>query len=274
MSYEQITCESREDILLITLNRPDKLNAYTSQMRLELEDAIERANQDREIGAIVVTGAGRGFCAGADIKQSFQKRLNEAEGDGEAAKEARRPGDWVELCRRSKPLVAAVNGVAVGVGLTLILPFDIIVASEAARFGMFFVRMGVVPELGSSHFAIQRLGFAKASEMCLTGRLYEASEVADTGLVNCVVAPDDLLPQALALAREIAANPASSLRLIKELLSVNGSCEDLTAVQAREVAALEKAYASAEHKEAVSAFLEKRKPDFKRAAGPVEVSRS
>ena len=174
-------------------------------MRLELEDAIERANQDREIGAIVVTGAGRGFCAGADIKQSFQKRLNEAEGDGEAAKEAGRPGDWVELCRRSKPLVAAVNGVAVGVGLTLILPFDIIVASEAARFGMFFVRMGVVPELGCSHFAIQRLGFAKASEMCLTGRLYEASEVADTGLVNCVVAPDDLLPQALALAREMAA---------------------------------------------------------------------
>ena len=162
-------------------------------------------------------------------------------------------------------MIAAVNGVAVGVGLTMILPFDIIVASDQARLGMFFVRMGLVPELASSHYIVQRVGFAKASEMCLTGKLYPASEVTGTGLVNEVVPHDQLLPRAFELASQIAVNSAPALRMIKALLTVNGACEDLREVQAREIEALNIAYATPEHKEAVKAFLEKRKPDFRAA---------
>jgi 2-(1,2-epoxy-1,2-dihydrophenyl)acetyl-CoA isomerase len=172
----------------------------------------------------------------------------------------------VAFCRESKPLIAAVNGVAVGVGLTMILPFDIIVASDQARLGMFFVRMGLVPELASSHYIVQRVGFAKASEMCLTGKLYPAAEVTGTGLVNEVVAHDQLLPRAFELASQIAVNSAPALRMIKALLTVNGACEDLREVQKREIEALAIAYATPEHKEAVQAFLEKRKPDFRAAA--------
>jgi len=131
---------------------------------------------------------------------------------------------------------------------------------------MFFVRMGLVPELASSYYIVQRVGFAKASEMCLTGRLYPAAEVAGTGLVNEVVPHAELLPRAFELASQIAANSAPALRMIKALLTVNGACEDPRQVQARETEALGKAYATPEHKEAVKAFLEKRKPDFRAAA--------
>jgi 2-(1,2-epoxy-1,2-dihydrophenyl)acetyl-CoA isomerase len=264
MSYEQILTETRGDVLLLTLNRPEKLNAWTETMRSEMVDAIDRANDDPAIGAVIVTGAGRGFCSGADIEQTFQSRI-----DGRSAEPAQRttpPRDWVAFCRESKPLIAAVNGVAVGVGLTMILPFDIIVASDQARLGMFFVRMGLVPELASSHYIVQRIGFAKASEMCLTGRLYAATEVAGTGLVNEVVPSDQVLPRAFELAAQIATNSAPALRMIKSLLTVNGACEDLRQVQARETEALAIAYATPEHKEAVKAFLEKRKPNFRAAA--------
>lgn len=268
MTYQQILTETQDDILVITLNRPEKLNAWTDVMRFEICDAIGAANDDPSIGAIVLTGSGRGFCAGADIEQQFGARIDAGAG-GDAGKnraEAPERRDWVSFMRESKPIVAAVNGVAVGVGLTMILPVDIIIASENARFGMFFVRMGLVPELASSSLAVQRVGFAKASEMCLTGKLYEASEIADSGLVNAVVPADDLMPAALAMARQIAANPAPSLRMIKRLLTRNANSDDLAAVQASEIEALEVAYETPEHKEAVRAFMEKRKPDFKKAA--------
>lgn len=267
MTYEQILTEQRDDVLLITLNRPDKLNAWTDRMRLELVDAIDAANSDPGTGAIVLTGAGRGFCAGADVQESFQARLESGErAVATAPDEPEERRDWVAFVRAAKPLVAAVNGVSVGVGVTMILPFDVIVASENARFGMFFVRMGLVPELASSHFLVERVGFARASEMCLTGKLYPAAEVEGTGLVNRVVAHDELLPTSLEIAGQIAANPAPSLRMIKGLLTANGSCEDLKAVQGRELAALQQAYATPEHREAVQAFMEKRQPDFRRAA--------
>ena len=128
---------------------------------------------------------------------------------------------------------------------------------------MFFVRMGLVPELASSHFLVQRVGFALASEMCLSGKLYEASELAGTGLVNRVVPHDQLLEEAIETARGIGANSAPSLRMIKELLTANGTCEDLQEVERREHDALEKAYMTPEHKEAVSAFMEKRQPRFR-----------
>ena len=137
MSFEQITLEKEEDIAVVTLNRPERLNAWTQQMNGELVEAVVRCNDDPEVGAMVFTGAGRGFCAGADIRDNFQARLD---GDSERIEH-----DWVGLVRSSKPMVAAVNGASVGVGATMILPMDVIVASAEAKFGMFFVKMGVVP---------------------------------------------------------------------------------------------------------------------------------
>ena len=257
---EQITFERRGNVGLVTLNRPDRLNAWTYQMNAELCDVIGQCNEDTSIGAMVVTGAGRGFCAGADIKDNFQARL-----DGKEQAPTRRAPDWVTLVRQSKPLLAAVNGASIGVGATMILPFDVIIASDRARFGMGFIKMGLVPELASSHFLVQRMGLGRASEMCLSGRLYSGEEAFQMGLADRLVNHDELLEKTLGLAREIAANPSPQLRWIKALLTENGSETDLAKVQSRELAALNEARSSPEHREAVSAFLEKRTPDFSRA---------
>ena len=256
MPFEQIRLEKEEDIAIVTLNRPERLNAWTQQMNSELVEAVNCCNDDSALGAIVFTGAGRGFCAGADIRDNFQARLD---GDSERVEH-----DWVGLVRSSKPMVAAVNGASVGVGATMILPMDVIVASDEAKFGMFFVKMGVVPELASSHFLVQRMGFGRASEMCLTGRLYSGKEAYDQGLADRLVPHADLMAEAKTIASTMAANPAPHLRWVKELLSLNGSETDIQRVQQREGEALQKAYASSEHKEAVAAFLEKREPQFKR----------
>jgi 2-(1,2-epoxy-1,2-dihydrophenyl)acetyl-CoA isomerase len=148
----------------------------------------------------------------------------------------------------------------------MILPADVIVAGRSARFAMAFVKMGVVPELASSHFLVQRMGFGRASEMSLTGRMYSAEEAFAMGLVDRLVDDDALLPTAREIAGMIAGNPMPQLRWVKELLTENGSETDLRAVQSREHKRLAQAYASAEHKEAVAAFLEKRPPDYLRAA--------
>lgn len=256
--FNTIRVEKGDDIAVITLNRPERLNAWTHEMGGELHAAISELNDDPEVGAMVVTGAGRGFCAGADIKDNFKARMDAS------GKEARGGGDWIGLVRSSKPLIAAVNGACVGVGTTMILPMDIIVASEEAKFGMFFVKMGVTPELASSHFLVQRIGLGRASEMCLTARLYSGEEAFDMGLADRLTSPDGLLEEASALAREIAANPSPHLRWVKELLTKNGSETDISLVQRREGEVLAKAYVSAEHKEAVDAFLNKRPPDFRR----------
>ncbi len=255
MDYTQIQYGTNGPIATITLDRPERLNAWTPRMSREKWHAIERANEDPAIGAIVLTGAGRGFCAAADVG-GFQDQIEEQE-------ELTVGGDWVELCRRSKPLIAAVNGACVGVGMTMILPFDLIVASERARFGMLFIKMGLVPELASTHFLVQRVGFAKASELCLSGRLYSAGELAGFGLFNGLVPPDELLPRTYELAHEIAGNPDPQLRMIKDLLTRNGSEPDLKAVQSREMELLRRCYESPAHREAVRAFMAGRQPRFR-----------
>ena len=258
MNYEQTQFDIEDGVGLITLNRPERLNAWTYRMSTELTDAIQHCNEDPEIGAIVLTGAGRGFCAGADIKDTFQARQTGTDGSGE-----HRPTDWVALIRESKPVIAAVNGASVGVGATMLLPCDVIMASTSAKFAFAFVKMGVLPELASSHFLVQRLGFGRASEMCLTGDMYSAEQVFEMGLVNSLTSPEELLPSAMDMARSIAANPPPHLRWIKQLLTENGSETDLAAVQKREGILLQQAYESPEHKEAINAFLEKRAPNFK-----------
>src|SRR5215470_5521373 len=266
MPYALITYERRDAVALITLDRPEKLNAWTPAMAVEQARAIEEANADPQVGAIVMTGAGRGFCAGADMEATFKSRLDGVDpGEDTASGSGGMPAslDWVGLLRRSKPLVAAVNGAAVGIGMTMILPFDVILASEKAKFGMLFIKVGLVPELASTHFLVQRVGFGRASEMCLSGKLYSGAETHACGLADRLAAPDDLMPKAIALATEIATNPDPQLRMIKELLSRNGSDTDLGAVQRLESEMLRECWKSAEHKEAVSAFLERRPAQFR-----------
>jgi len=266
MDYTTIRYEVRDDVGLITLQRPERLNAWTPRMSEEQVDAIERANADPSVGAIVMTGAGRGFCAGADMQDTFQTRLDGVDpGNDTAHGQGGLPAgvDWVALLRESKPMVAAVNGAAVGVGMTMILPFDVIVASTQAKFGMFFIRMGIVPELASTHFLVQRMGFGRASEMCLSGRLVSGQEAFDAGLADRLVAPESLLDTATTVARGMGANPGPQLRMIKELLTRNACETDLLEAQRRETRYLRECYKTPEHHEAVRAFLEKRPPKFR-----------
>ncbi len=257
MGYETIRHERRDAVALITLERPERMNAWTPLMARELADAIGAANDDDRVGAIVMTGAGRGFCAGADMQDTFGKRLGGADpgGDTEDTGGMPRDVDWIALARESKPLLAAVNGAAVGIGMTMILPFDLIVASELARFGMLFIKVGLVPELASTRLLAQRVGIGRAGEMCLTGRIYDAQEAHRMGLADHLAPPEELLGTALALAGEIAANPAPQLRMIKRLLTENALESDLGLVQRREHELIRECWKSPEHREAVDRFL-------------------
>jgi enoyl-CoA hydratase/carnithine racemase len=259
-AYEQITTEDRDGVRLITLSRPERLNAWTYTMSDELVDAIDEADADPSIGAVVVTGAGRGFCAGADIEDTFSPKPGpDVEYASEATSSAEPRRDWIDVIRSTKPIVAAVNGVVLGVGLTMILPFDRIIASTEARFSLRFVKMGLVPELASSHFLPARVGFGAASDLMLSGRMLDAAAAHDLGLCDELAAPDALVETAIERAAEYGENPARQLRWIKQLISQNSSEADLGLVQRRELERLEQAYASPEHAEAVRAFMAKRR---------------
>ncbi len=263
MDYQTILFEQRGAVGLITLNRPEKMNAWTYDMRDELLHAMDRVNNDPALGAMVITGAGRGFCAGADIGAMFKKQLDAAGADDSAPKRPSTAANWVKAVRAAKPMIAAVNGAAVGVGLTQILPCDFIMASEKAKFCCAFVKMGVVTELASSHYLVQRMGWGNASEAALTARMIPGEEAVQLGLADRLVSHDNLVDEAVALANLMAQNPSRQLRMVKQLLSQNGSESDLDKVLERETAALELAYKSPEHAEAVNAFLEKRPPNFR-----------
>jgi 2-(1,2-epoxy-1,2-dihydrophenyl)acetyl-CoA isomerase len=227
-------------------------------MSYELIDAIDGGNASDQIGAFVFTGAGRGFCAGADVGDEFSGEADPVENDDRPERR-----NWVDLVRESKPMVAAINGPAVGVGLTMILPMDYLVASESSRLSARFVKMGIVPELASSHYLVQRCGWGAANDLALSGRIVSGPEGKELGLVDRVVSDVALLDTAFEHANSYAVNSPTAVSMIKELLTLNGSESDLAAVQRRELQHLKVAMRSVEHKEAVSAFLEKREPKFR-----------
>ena len=266
-TYEMILTEQRDAVLVITMNRPERLNAWLPQMSREMSHAITVAGDDPSVGAIVLTGAGRGFCAGADIGGEFAAQLDHREEQPARREPSDVPaGDWVALCRTAKPLVAAINGPAIGVGLSMVLPFDRLVAARSAKLSARFVRMGVVPELASSHFLVARCGWGAASWLGLSGATVTGEEALALRLVDRVVDDGAALDAALEDAAVLAGNPAPQLRMTKDLLTANATGVDLAAAQRRELAALEVAYRTPEHREAVTAFLEKRPPDFRAAA--------
>jgi enoyl-CoA hydratase/carnithine racemase len=263
-SYRQILVEKHDRVTLLTLNRPDRLNAWTWRMNAEIASAIESCNDDPGVGCIVLTGAGRGFCAGADMggfDNAIKARDGSNSGDAEAAPPRREPTPE-GFYQAGKPIIAAINGPAIGVGLTMTLTMDLRIASDKARMAMRFVRMGIVPEASSSLYLPQIVGIANALELSLTGRIISADDALRYGLVNRVVPHDDLMTEAMALANEIAANPTDATWAAKRLLHRNMVETDKIAVVQREGAAITKQYESAGHKEAVRAFIEKREPKF------------
>ncbi|MYD98899.1 MAG: enoyl-CoA hydratase [Gammaproteobacteria bacterium] len=263
MAYEEILTETRNRVGIIRLNRPNKLNAWTETMSGEIVDAMGSWNDDDGVGAIVLTGEGRAFCAGADVG-NFAKRVEtNRKGEGE---QLRRGGgtNLTQFIRNSKPTIAAINGYAVGVGLTMILPCDVRIASTNANLSIRFIKMGLMPELGSTHLLAQLIGLGNATEMCLTGRMVPADEALRMGLVSAVTEPDELLPTAIAKAEEIANNPTRAVMMIKELLRKNPMEDDLDAVMEREGLRDQIARRLPDHAEAVAAFLNKRDPNFNR----------
>ena len=267
MDYQHIHAEADGPILTVTLNRPDKLNAYTGTMGVELADAFRRADEDDAVRVVIVTGAGRGFCAGADISGgagTFDTSKGSAGGAvlGDAAAR-RREGFVMRIFNCRKPSIAAINGAAVGVGITLALPMDIRIASSAARFGFVFARRGLVPEAGSAWFLPRLVGLSQALRWCYSGRLFDAAEALRGGLVSEVVAPEALLARAREIAAEIAAETAPvAIALTRQMLwRLAGEPHPAAALDA-DYPITRELGAGGDVKEGVRAFMEKRPPAF------------
>ena len=267
MAYETILYEVADQIATITLNRPAKMNAYTATMGAEIATAIVRADDDDDVRVIILTGAGdRAFCAGADMSM-FASQIKAR--DEKSSSEERRPAgvSLPSIMRNlSKPTIAAINGYAIGVGCTIPLLFDVRIASDNAKMGVIFPRVGLMSELGSSYLMPRLIGLARTAEMMLTGRQYPAAECLAMGLVSRVVPFKDLAATARELAGDMLQCSPTSLAFTRRAL-YQGLDGTLETAMAFEGFALEKCYVSPEHKEYVAAFLEKRKPDFKKVKG-------
>ncbi len=260
MTYEFILVERDGDVGVVTLNRPERMNAMTYEMSQEYSDAVAELNDDPSVGAIVITGNGRAFCAGVDISR-FEDNVRERDG-ATIARPAPR-FNWVEYVRQAKPIVVAVNGACIGAGLTRTLPCDVRIASERASFSMRFVRVGIVPELASTQLLSQLVGLQNAMDLSLSGRTIDAHEAARIGLVLKTVPHAELLPTAVSLAREYAQIGPECLLETKQLIYANCVEQEIATVMQREGAALARRRGSEEQREAVTAFREKREPKFR-----------
>lgn len=266
MAYEAITTELSDSVLTITLNRPEALNAYTARMGAELADAFVRADADDAVRVIIVTGAGRGFCAGADMSagaDAFGGDGAKLFGEGRPTTGAPKGGfvEAIYACR--KPSIAAINGGAVGVGITMTLPMDIRIAAEGAKIGFVFARRGIVPEAASSWFLPRLVGISKAMEWCATGRVMLADEAQAGGLLRSVHAPDTLLDVARGIAREIADNTAPvSVSLTRQMLWRGLGFSHPMEAHRIDSRAVYGRGRSADASEGVTSFLEKRTPVY------------
>ena len=263
--FEEIRAEATDGVLTITLNRPERLNAFTDTMRRELIAAFDLADADDDVRAVVVTGEGRGFCAGADLAkggETFDWSEREAADGWDAPRDG---GGQVSLrifdC--TKPVIAAINGPAVGVGITMTLPMDIRLVAEGAKIGFVFARRGIVPEACSSWFLPRIVGISQAMEWVATGRVFDAREALAGGLVRSVHAPDELLPAAHGIAREIADNTAPvSVALARRLLWRMLGADHPMAAHRADSRAMYSRGQSADAREGVQSFLEKRPAVF------------
>ena len=271
MEYTQIIYEVDDNVATITLNRPDKLNAFTGTMMYELIDAFDHVDADDDVRAVIVTGAGRGFCAGADLSTSGGETFSSGGSDIQTNAGVPRDGGGMVSLRIfdcTKPVIGAINGASVGVGVTMTLPMDFRLASEHAKFGFVFARRGIVPEACSSYFLPRLVGISQATEWCYTGRVFPADEARAGGLVRSVHGADELLPAARAIAQEIAQNTAPvSVALSRQMLwRMLGANHPMEAHRVDSRGILTRG-TSDDAREGVMSFLEKRQPNY-----PVKVS--
>jgi len=263
MAFEQITTEVADGVLTITLNRPERLNAWTGTMGRELREAFDQADADDEVRAIIVTGAGRGFCAGADLGAGGETFDYRARGSQEEVPRDNGGEFTLRVFESTKPVIAAINGPAVGVGATMTLPMDVRLAADDARIGFVFARRGIVPEACSSWFLPRVVGISRAMEWVSTGRVFSAQEALEGGLVRSLHARGELLDAARALAREIADNAAPvSVALARQMMwRMLGAEHPMIAHRADSRGMLARGQ-SADAVEGVTAFLEKRPARF------------
>ena len=274
MEFEQITTELADHVLTITLNRPERLNAFTATMGEELGAAFDRADADDDVRAVIVTGAGRGFCAGADLERGSETFTRREHEDSDSVPRDGGGRLTLRIFDSTKPVIAAINGPAVGIGATMTLPMDVRLASESARIGFVFVRRGIVPEACSSWFLPRVVGISRAMEWVATGRVFDADEALQGGLVRSVHPPGELLDAATALAREIADNAAPvSVALARRMMwRMLGAEHPMLAHRADSRGMLYRGR-SADAAEGISSFLEKREAVFpdKVSAGLPEI---
>lgn len=264
--FTQIDYSVADAVATITLRRPDKLNAFTHVMAGELDAACDLADGDDEVRAVVVTGSGRAFCAGADLDPQAAEFSQEPDADLLFGDGVPRDSGGVVALRFAatlKPVIAAINGPAVGIGATMTLPMDIRIASDTARFGFVFVRRGLVPEAASSWFLPRVVGMSKAMEWVVTGRVFDAAEALAAGLVSDVVADGGVLQAAYRIAGEIAENASPvAVAAAKQMLWAMAGADNPWAAHELDSRVLRELFASADFAEGVTAFLERRAPRF------------
>ncbi|MEC8975687.1 MAG: crotonase/enoyl-CoA hydratase family protein [Actinomycetota bacterium] len=276
--FETLRYEIEDQVLTLTMNRPERLNAFNSRMQGEFLEALEHADADDEVRAVIVTGEGRGFCAGADLGKgadtfNYDNQTEEAKAE-RASSEGRQEGSnaWLRdgggllslrIYEFNKPIIAAINGPAVGVGVTMTLPMDIRIASTQARMGFVFSRRGIVPEACSSYFLPRIVGVSKALEWAYSGKVFDAEEALKGGLIRSLHEPEDLLPSAREIAAEIVENTSAiSVTMIRHMMwKMLGADHPMEAhkVDSRAIFHLGR---GADAREGVVSFLEKRSPDF------------
>ncbi|MEE8535816.1 MAG: enoyl-CoA hydratase [Kiloniellales bacterium] len=256
MTFQHILVEVRDGVGLVTLDRPEALNALSDPLIAELTQAIDSFEADAGIGCILLAGSAKAFAAGADIKEMQDKDFAEVYLDDFIS------GSWSRLARCRKPVVAAVAGYALGGGCELAMMCDVVIAAEDAKFGQPEITIGTIPAVGGTQRLPRVVGKAKAMELCLTGRTMDAAEAERAGLVSRVVKAEDLLEEALATARKIAAMPRQAAMMIKE--AINSAYETPLAQGLRlEGRLFQSTFATEDRKEGMAAFVEKRKPTWR-----------
>ena len=260
MDYETIILEKSDHVATLTLNRPERLNAFTGQLHDELTQLLEQLDQDEEVRVLIVTGAGRGFCAGEDVKErpAEIQRVRTAK---RILDRKARDAFPVIMQDMMKPIIAAVNGPAVGQGLSLALACDIRIGSENARLGAVWTRRGIPPESCGAYNLVHIVGIAKACELVFTGRIIEAPEALAIGLLNRVVPAEELMTETMELAKAIASGPPVALGISKRMLYEVSRTDLMTHWQASNYA-LEYCFETEDREEGIRSFLEKRAPRF------------
>ena len=257
MGNEYIVAEQRGRVGIITFNRPDRLNAMIPDMGAEIQAQLEEWEKDDSVGAIVLTGAGRAFCSGADIS-NFERQLSSPD----SGPDDERDMWYLTLREMSKPTIAAINGVAVGLGLTCTLLCDIRIAAVDARLSFRFVRLGITPELGSTHTLPRLIGLERANEVMFTGRFFTGEEAKEMGMVLEACSKEEVLGRAVELAQTIAEAPVWQLAETKRMLRDNPIAHSFRKINIEESGIFRKAMGTPEHSEAITAFREKRDPKF------------